>query len=110
MKLFDLRELATASGGEYVLGKKDLHTDACYLVYGTLQPGETDRLIRPGEGYEEILCAVDGEAMILGRQGEILLKPGHAVHVTEHEWFHVSNQSDRPVVYVIAGGPCRSVH
>ncbi len=110
MKSFNLQELAIGSGGEYVLGMKDLHTDACYLVYGILQPGEKERLIRPGEGYEEILCAVDGEVLVHSRQGEILLELGQAVHVNEHESFHISNPSDRPVIYVMAGGPVGSRH
>jgi hypothetical protein len=104
MKLFDLCELAEASGGEYVLGMKDLHTDSCYLVYGILRPGEEGRLVRPGVGYEEILCAVDGELLLQGKQGKVPLAGSHAVHVTEHESYHLSNPTERPVVYVIAGG------
>jgi len=102
--MFDLYQGAMDAGGEYVLGRKDLHTDACYLIYGILQPGETDRLMRPGEGYEEILCAVDGEVLMSTAGGESLLKAGHALHVKEDESFNISNPGDRPVVYVIAGG------
>jgi hypothetical protein len=108
MKVFNLCDLAEASGGEYVLGMKDLHTDSCYLVYGVLGPGEEERLVRPGLGYEEILCAVDGELLMQGKQGKFPLQRGHAVHVTEHESFHLSNPTEKPVVYVIAGGPRRS--
>ena len=64
MKSFDLAKMAAAQGGEYVLAAKDLHTEACYLVYGLLKPGEGDRLIQPGKGYEEILCAMTGALMM----------------------------------------------
>jgi len=107
---FDLVRLARSEGGEYVLGMKDLHTHACYMIYGILEPGEKDRLVRPGEGHEEILCAVDGPVMIHSGRGNIELKQGHAVHVTEKLSFHISNPSEVPVVYIMAGGHSRPHH
>jgi len=105
---FDLAHLASSSGGEYVLGTKDLLTRACYMIYGILQAAEKDRLVRPGQGHEEILCAVDGPLMMHTERGDTLLERAHAVHVGEHESFHISNPSDQPVVYIMAGGHCRS--
>ncbi len=102
---FDLAGLARSEGGEYVLGMKDLQTRACYMIYGVLQSGEKDRLVRPGEGHEEILCAVDGPVTIHSERGNIELEQGHAVHVKENESFHISNPSERAVVYIMAGAP-----
>lgn len=104
MKAFDLEKLAHREGGEYVLGMKDLHSQACYLIYGILAPGEGERLIRPGSGYEEILCAVGGPLLIRGKTGETRLESGNAVQVQEDDSFMVSNPADREIVYIIAGG------
>jgi hypothetical protein len=104
VKLFDLRTLASTEGGEYVLGAKNLHIQTCYLIYGYLETGEGRRLIKPGESHDEILCAIDGPILMHTTRGQITLPPGHAVHVKEDESFFVSNPSDRPAVYIIAGG------
>jgi hypothetical protein len=104
MKAFDLQKLAQSGGGEYVLGAKDLHTHACYLIYGLLAPGEGDRLVKPGAGHEEILCAVDGPLLMHTRMGDILLERGHAVHIGEDDSFLISNPGHGEVVYVISGG------
>ncbi|MEW6111209.1 MAG: hypothetical protein AB1473_21305 [Thermodesulfobacteriota bacterium] len=104
MKIFDLETLASLWGGEYVLARKDLHSDACYLIYGKLAGGESQRLIKPGAGYEEILCAVGGPLLMHTSQGEVLLERSHAVHVTENESMFISNPSADPVTYIIAGG------
>jgi uncharacterized cupin superfamily protein len=110
MKSFDVAKLAADQGGEYVLGMKDLHTHACYLVYGILRPGEEKRVVRPGQGHEEILCAVDGDLSVQTRTGDVRLERGHAVHVKEDESFFISNPSDKPVVYLLAGGHSGSHH
>lgn len=104
MRIFDLGSLCASEGGEYVLGMKHLHTRGCYLIYGTIEPGEGERLVRPGEGYEEILCAVGGALILHTDRGEIHLARSHAVHVKEDDTFYLSNPSSEPIVYVIAGG------
>jgi mannose-6-phosphate isomerase-like protein (cupin superfamily) len=108
MRSFDLAGLASTFGGEYVLGAKDLNTDTCYLVYGILKEGEAERLVRPGKGREEILCAVDGPLVMHTGSREIILKQGNAIHVKGDDSFLISNPSDRPVVYIMAGGNTRS--
>ncbi|MFC1835124.1 cupin domain-containing protein [Thermodesulfobacteriota bacterium] len=105
MKSFDIGKMAVAEGGEYVLGAKDLHSDTCYMVYGVLEPQEKDRHMRPGQGHEEILCAVTGPIVLNVPAGDIRLEPGQAVHIKEDESFSVSNPSNGPVVYIVAGGP-----
>jgi len=104
VKLYDLRTLAAIAGGEYVLGAKDLHIQTCYLIYGHLEGGEGQRLIKPGESHDEIMCAVDGPLVMHTRRGEVPLPAGHAVHIKENESFFISNPLDTPVVYIIAGG------
>ncbi len=106
MKSFDLNILAVSEGGEYVLGAKDLHSHACYMIYGILSPGETDRLVKPGKGHEEILCAVTGTITLHTATGEVPLHAGSALHVKEDDSFFLSNPSDQPLVYIMAGGRC----
>jgi glyoxylate utilization-related uncharacterized protein len=110
MKSYDLRRLAADEGGEYVLGMADLHTHACYLIYGMMKAGESDRLIRPGAGHEEILLAVDGPLRVHLADGEKTLEMGYAVHLRGEESFTVSNPTDRPVTYVCAGGHSAEGH
>ena len=64
MKLFNLAALSDLFGGEYVLGKEDLGSDACYMIFGRLRPLENERLVRAGKGYDEIFCSVDGPVII----------------------------------------------
>jgi hypothetical protein len=104
MKLFNVNRLAKEQGGEYVLGMKDLHSHACYMIFGTLSPGEDNRLVKPGEGHEEILLAVDGRLIIESEKGKTVLESGHATHVKEDEAFFISNPSEKTVLYVMAGG------
>jgi len=108
VKFFDLAKMAAAQGGEYVLATKDLHTQACYLIYGFLKPGESDRLIRPGEGYEEILCSITGALVMKIGVNEVMLEQGHAVHLNSADSFYVSNPNENTVLYVIAGGRSES--
>jgi hypothetical protein len=104
VRQIDVAALASSQGGEYVLGKKDLHSDTCYLVYGCLEAGEGDRIVKPGAGYEEILCAVKGRLLMHTDREDVLLPEGHAVHVKADESFLLSNPGDETVVYVMAGG------
>jgi hypothetical protein len=105
MSVFDLEAYAKLMGGEYVLGTKDLHSRACYLIYGVLEPGEGDRMVRPGSGHEEILCAVDGPLLLSSPAGPVTLKKGNAVHLTQNDSFFIANPSQENAVrYVLAGG------
>jgi redox-sensitive bicupin YhaK (pirin superfamily) len=104
LKSFDMDALASIMGGEYVLGAKDLHSKSCYLIYGWLKAGEGDRLVKPGDGHEEILCAVDGPLTIHSPGGVTVLEKGHAVHIKQDESFYISNHSEAPVRYILAGG------
>ncbi|HDH28888.1 MAG TPA: cupin domain-containing protein [Euryarchaeota archaeon] len=104
MKIFNLHGLAEESEGEYVLGLKDLHTHAVYIVYGFLAPGETGRKVLPGKGHEEILCAVKGEVRVKTPGETFTLKSGEAVHVKEEDEWTLENTGDETVFYILAGG------
>jgi hypothetical protein len=110
LRKHNLQDLATAAGGEYVLGVKDLGTHACYMIYGFLLPGEGDRLLKPGSGHEEILIAVDGPLTLGKESAEDTLEKGQAVHLRGEESFLISNPSDLPVTYIIAGGHSGNHH
>jgi hypothetical protein len=111
MKFVDLATLARLFGGEYVLGKEDLGTHGCYMIFGKLMPQETGRLVQPGKGYEEIFCSVDGSIAIHTDRGEVRLEPGHAVFLKDDESLLASNPDSCTVTYVVAGSPimCASV-
>jgi uncharacterized cupin superfamily protein len=104
MNLYDMRELAEKNGGEYVLGSADLHTHACYCIYGFLNPDEKGRLIRPGKGHEEIICLISGEIILRGDQETFVLKEGQAFHLSGEETYHMDNNRNDKAVYVISGG------
>jgi uncharacterized cupin superfamily protein len=101
MKTFDLG--AMASDGEYVLGLKDTGTHACYMIYGSLKPGEGGRTIRPGKGHEEIVMAVKGEFEVTGSLSGTL-REGSAFHIAGEDECFLRNASSETAVYVAAGG------
>ena len=103
MKLFDLAARARGSGeGEYVLGAADLHTHACYLIYGLVEPGASPRRLRPGPGHEEIFCVVSGALRLEGRTG--VVAAGQAFHLQGEEELLATAEGSEPAVYVAAGG------
>lgn len=104
MKTFDLGRLVRVYGGEYTLGAKDLHSQACYLVYGILEAGELHRPLRPGKGYEEIFCPLDGSVLLQTKSEELLLQSGRAIHLQQNDSLLMSNPSDRAIRYIMAGG------
>ncbi len=110
MKIFEIDRLANEQGGEYVLGMKDLHTHACYMVYGVLGPNEADRLVKPGSGHEEILVPVTGPVHVTSERDDFVLEKGNAVHIKEDQSFFISNKTDQQVIYVLAGGHAGGHH
>lgn len=101
INIFNLRALAADAGGEYVLGLRDLGTHACYMIYGTVKPTDSPRLIKPGDGHEEIILCVSGELAVTGHI-TCTLKEGESFHIVgEAECFLTASA---PSVYVAAGG------
>ena len=71
MKIFDVRTRVDDSG-EYILGLEDTGSHACYLIYGTMKPGEKGRLLKPGGGHEELILAARGNFLVSGHiEGEL---------------------------------------
>lgn len=103
MEKFDLKKLLRASGGEYVLGAKDTGSHACYMIYGTVMPGEPPRLINPGAGHEEIVLVVYGGLEVSGHVSGAL-DEGEAFHVAGDVECYLKNTGDAPAVYVASGG------
>ncbi len=108
MRLFDITSKVNNSG-EYILGAKDTGSHACYLIYGKMLPFEKDRLLKPGNGHEELLLLIRGELSITGDFTGII-KEGQAIHMKEEETCYIENITDSIAVYVIAGGHSKGHH
>ena len=104
MKKVELRKRALSSeSGEYILGLEDTGSHACYMIYGTLKPGEKGRMIKPGKGHEEIILAMKADLEISGAfRGR--LEEGEAFHIAEEASVFLENTGSNEAVYVIAGG------
>lgn len=109
MKTFDIRRRAVEGGGEYVLGVKDTGSHACYMIYGALKPGEKGRLIKPGEGHEELVLAARGDFVVKGKMSGIL-KEGTSFHIVGDEECFLENPSSEEAVYIVAGGHSEGGH
>ncbi|MFP4193454.1 MAG: hypothetical protein ACLFMN_03240 [Desulfobacterales bacterium] len=103
-QFIDLREKALESeDGEFVFGVEHTGSHACYMIYGVLQPGEKDRLVKPGKGHEEMVLASTGDLEVTGAvTGR--LKQGEAFYIAEEQRAYLENPADTEAVYVIAGG------
>lgn len=104
IKIFDLPLRARDEGGETVLGRADLGTHACYLIFGYLEPGRPPRVLSPGHGHEEIICVVQGQARLQGDGEEQALGPGQAFHLVGEITYTLENSGSETVVYLAAGG------
>jgi len=110
VKIFELKNEALKSkNGENILGFKETGSHACYMVYGVLKSGEKGRVIKPGEGHEEIVLAMKGDISVTGRYAGTL-KEGFALHITgDHECF-LENKGISEAIYIIAGGHSEGRH
>lgn len=104
LKVFNVVPGPDNPDGELILGRKQLETHACYLVYGVIEPGQTGRLVRPGAGHEEICLLAAGEVEVVVDQDRYPLTPGHAFHLAGEDSVILDNPGSVPAVYVIAGG------
>ena len=103
LKTYDCLMRAKAEGGETVLGSEELETNACYLIYGIVEPGQK-RALNPGTGHEEIFCLVAGMAILVGSEGPQNLKVGEAFYLKGDVSYTLENQQKMPAVYLAAGG------
>jgi hypothetical protein len=108
MRIFDITN-RIAGSGEYILGADDTGSHACYLIYGVLKPGEQGRELKPGNGHEELVLALQGDLQVTGHyRGTI--KEGQAVHLRGDEALRAGNDGTTEAVYVIAGGHSNDGH
>lgn len=103
MKKFTVGLSASENEGEYVLGVRDTGTHACYMIYGTLEPGEKDRLICPGKGHEEIVVSVNGNLEVSGGMSGTI-NPGEAFLVQGDVKCFLENKSEGQTTYIASGG------
>jgi hypothetical protein len=108
MKIYEVRKELPGSG-EYILGAEQTGSHACYLIYGTMEPKEKGRELKPGKGHEEIFLAVKGDFRVTGHM-EGTIREGQAVHLVGDETSQVENTSDSEAVYAIAGGHSSDGH
>jgi len=102
MKVFDVVGMI-GNSGEHILGSRDTGSHACYLVYGSLKPGEQGRELKPGKGHEELVLALQGDLHLTGHVTGVL-KQGQAIHLKGDEALSAGNPGTTVAVYVIAGG------
>jgi hypothetical protein len=103
MQIYDVAEKAQEKG-EYILGSAELHTHACYMVFGILWPGEKNREIKPGSGHEEICCLVNGIVSIYRGDDRFWVGPGQAFHLKGDETWMMNNEGPADAVYILSGG------
>jgi hypothetical protein len=110
LKVYDVAGRAPREGGETVLGLEDLGTHACYMLYGVLNPGEEPRILKPGEGHEEIILAVSGAIQVSGPQGSLTLQPGQAIYLQGAATYEAVALGPGEARYVAAGGHTPGQH
>ena len=103
MKSLNLKISAKHNRGEYVFGAADTGSHACYMIYGTMKPGEKGREIRPGKGHEEMVLAALGSFSVSGDVAGVL-EEGSAFHLAGEQTCHLENRGENDAVYIIAGG------
>ncbi|MCB9797218.1 MAG: hypothetical protein H6741_31405 [Alphaproteobacteria bacterium] len=110
MKTFPVRDQVPVTG-EYILGVADTQTHACYMIYGKLQPGESQRLLKAGAGHEELVLSLNADLVLTGYFDGVL-PAGQAILIQGEQTSFVSNPSDQVAEYVVAGGhtPGRDHH
>ncbi|HLC18013.1 MAG TPA: hypothetical protein VJM57_03255 [Thermodesulfobacteriota bacterium] len=103
MKIYKLPQLADSSSSrEFVLDEEAINTDAVYLLYGRLSPGESDREITPPDGYEEIIHVVKGTLNVRHGNSSFSVSAGEAFHPVGPVF--VDNPAREEAVFTVAGG------
>jgi len=104
MKTFDLKNKALHSErGESLLGFRDTGSHACYMIYGTVRPGEKGRRVKPGAGHEEIVLAAKEDLEVTGFYAGTL-KEGLAFLIQGDQECFIENRGESDAVYIVAGG------
>jgi len=105
MKIFKLPKLAeSAADGSFCLGSHELDSNAVYMLYSRLRPGEGPKKISPAEGTEEIIFVIKGNVRVKCGKTDFLVGPGEAFHSKECSSFHLENIGSDDAVFIAAGG------
>jgi glyoxylate utilization-related uncharacterized protein len=105
MKIYKLPLLSQNDvSNEYCLGCDDLDTNAVYIIYGRLSPGEPNREVKPVEGFEAILYLLKGEIKITRGGDDFTISDGEAFHIKKSESVVLENLNDKESIYIMAGG------
>jgi hypothetical protein len=102
MRVFDVKD-EVGESGEYILGLEQTGSHACYLIYGTMQPDEKGRELKPGKGHEELFLAVKGDFIVAGHQKGIA-REGQAIHLKGEDTCWLENAADSVAMYIVSGG------
>jgi redox-sensitive bicupin YhaK (pirin superfamily) len=108
MKVFNVKENIDTTG-ECIVGAEETGSHACYLIYGTMTPGEKERPFKPGAGHEELLLVIRGRLQVSGHVTGTLTE-GQAIHLKGDETCRLENISGTDAVYVISGGHSEGGH
>ena len=105
MKIFQLPKLAeSAADGSFCLGSHELDSNAVYMLYSRLRPGEGPKKISPAEGTEEIIFVIKGNVRVKCGKTDFLVGPGEAFHSKECASFQLENIGSDDAVFIAAGG------
>jgi uncharacterized cupin superfamily protein len=105
MKIFKLPKLAeSAADGSFCLGSNELGSNAVYMLYSRLRPGDAPKKISPAEGTEEIIFVIKGNIRVKCAKMDFLVGPGEAFHSKECAAFHMENIGSDDAVFISAGG------
>ncbi|MFQ5464695.1 MAG: hypothetical protein ACE5EI_02070 [Thermodesulfobacteriota bacterium] len=105
MKIYRLPHLADMSpGGEYLLGRFDLGTDAISILYGRLRPGGPGKCVSAGTGREALLFVVKGEVAVRRKKSSFSLDAGEAFLLSGAEEFNIEGAPGGESVYLMATG------
>ena len=108
-EVIDMRKKAFSSEDrEFVFGAEHTGSHACYMIYGVLEPGEKDRMIKPGRGHEEIVLAASGELAVSGALS-CRLRQGEAFHVVEEQTAYLENPGKPKLPTSLQGGILKTV-
>jgi len=105
MKIFKLPKLAdSASDGSFRLGTEELGSDAVYMLYTRLRPGEGPKKFVPADGAEEIIFVMKGNLRVKSSKTDFLVGPGEAFHSKGATSFQMENIGSDDAVFISAGG------
>jgi len=105
MKIFKLPKLAeSAVDGSYCLGSHELDSNAVYMLYSRLRPGDAPKKVAHAEGSEEIILVMKGNIRVRCGKTDFVVGPGEAFHSKECASFQLENIGSDDAVFIAAGG------